>query len=521
MSFEFDGFQLDLDGHSLRRDGELVQVEPQVFEVLAHLVQHRDRMVTKAELFDEVWGGRFVSETALTSRIKAARRAVGDDGRSQRVIRTVHGRGYQFVAPIMSTAAAPPRTRYARSGAYSIAYQVVGDGDQNVVFIPGFVSHLDLQWEVPEMASFFRRLAGGRRLIIFDKRGTGLSDRVPPDRLPTIEERMDDVRAVMDDAGAGAASIVGISEGGPLSLLFAASYPDRVHRLALFGTFVHEPMGEDTDLVERTRRWWGSGTSYGYLAPSWSRDPDLLRFMARYERASATPAAASVLVDLCNRIDVRGILPAITVPTLVLHRTRDAVFPVAGARELASRITGSELVELGGDDHLVFVDHEPVLDAIIPFLDGGDGVAAHHAERVLTTLVFVAGDGADPAVVERALDDAGVPAAPTRPRARVVAGGVLALVDGPARAIRAALSLADRGHWRIAVHTSEVELVGGSPGGPGVAMVRAAASFAPAREVLVTRTVRDLVVGSGIEFAYVGSESLGPTTDRWELFRPG
>lgn len=544
MVYEFDGFQLDLDSHSLRRAGVIVPVEPQVFDVLALLVRNRSRTVTKEELLDQVWGDRFVSESALTSRIKAARRAVADDGRAQRVIRTVHGRGYQFVAPLdgeqrqpssgegASAGLAAPRTRYARSGPYSIAYQVVGDGPEDIVFVPGFVSHLDLQWELPAMASFFERLAEGRRLIIFDKRGTGLSDRVPPDRLPTIEERMDDVRAVMDDVGSDAAAIVGISEGGPMSLLFAASHPDRVSRMALFGTFVHEPLGPDTDLVERTRKWWGSGTSYGHLAPSWSRDQALRRFMARYERASATPDAASVLVDLCNRVDVRGVLPAVSVPTMVLHRRGDSVFPLEGAHELAAGISECELVELDGTDHLVFVDHAPVLDAVLGFLDGSGGQGVRGTERVLTTLVFVSVDpdrptaaDLDPAVLERALDDAGAPGARSGTRAREVDGGVVAMVDGPARAIRAALSLVEAegpgaGEWRVAVHTSEVEIAGGAPGGPGVAIVRGVGDAAAPGDVLVTRTVRDLVVGAGLEFTYVRTEPLGTESGRWELFRP-
>lgn len=558
MIYEFGDYELDLASHAVRRGGAPVPMEPQVFDVLALLVEQRARTVTKEELLDGVWGSRFVSESALTSRIKAARRALGDDGRSQAVIRTVHGRGYQFVAPTTvrgdpwaaasgrrTVPLAPrrqPRTRYARSGGYSIAYQVVGEGsgDDDVVFVPGFVSNAELHWELPAMAGFLERLAQGRRLIVFDKRGTGLSDRVPPDRLPTLEERMDDVRAVMDAAGSARASIFGVSEGGPMAVLFAASYPERVRRLALYGTYVHAPFPNGADLVQSTREWWGTGTIFEYLAPSWCDLPGRRAFLARYERLSATPDAAAKLVGLLNEIDIGPVAPAVTAPTLVVHRTQDSAIAAQHGRALAERIPGAALVEIEGPDHLVFVDHAPILDAVLAFLDARpDEPLRPPAPRVLATLLSIRpapdavpaeppeGDAAAQvdlaleADLEACLDAVGAPPAAGGPRrVGLTADGLLAVVDGPARAIRAAQLVVEGRALRAAVHTAEVELVDHRPSGPGVGIATAASRVAAPGEVLVSRTVRDLVVGSGIELVARGAFPLGGSAELWELYAP-
>ena len=253
MVFVFDDLELDLALFELRRAGVRVPVEPQVFSVLAYLLAHRDRVVAKEELMDQVWGGRFVSEAAVTGRIKQARRAVGDDGQAQRVIRTVHGRGYRFVAAATPAAETPdqqpptpadrreaaPRppvpVRYAISDGLNIAYQTTGEGTRDIVLIPGFVSHLELDWADRRHAHFLDRLAASGRLIRFDKRGTGMSDR--PDGLPDLETRMHDVLAVMDAADSRRAVLFGYSEGGPMATLFAAAHPDRVEALILYGAY--------------------------------------------------------------------------------------------------------------------------------------------------------------------------------------------------------------------------------------------------------------------------------------------
>lgn len=260
VRYLFDECELDTDAYELRRAGEPVKVEPQVFELLAHLLRHRDRMVTKEELLDEIWGGRFVSESALTSRLKAARRAIGDDGQAQRLIRTVHGRGYRFVAPVEESGSdgdsspagtddpdlAPDATaaierdatapiRYTQVDGLNIAYQVTGTGPLDLVLVAGFVSHLTLDWTERRHAHFLHRLGTFSRLIRFDKRGTGMSDR--PGGLPDLETRMGDLGAVMDAARSEQAVMFGYSEGGPMSILYAATYPERVHALVIYSSY--------------------------------------------------------------------------------------------------------------------------------------------------------------------------------------------------------------------------------------------------------------------------------------------
>ena len=545
MIFAFGESELDTDTLELRRAGAPVGVEPQVFDVLTYLVEHRDRVVRKEELLDEVWGDRFVSESALTSRIKDARRAVGDDGHRQAVIRTVHGRGYRFVAPVeaadaggSAVGAGPdrpaepsvPPTRYARSGRYSIAYQVVGEGPGDLVFIPGFVSNVELQWEHEPMASFYRRLARCARLIVFDKRGTGLSDRVPADEIPPLEERMDDVRAVMDAAGSERATLFGISEGGPLALLFAATYPERVERLVLFNSYADRFRDDIPAMAASAREHWGTGRVLSSLAPSW-RDRGDIRSLARYERHSATPDAAAHLIGLCDRIDVRPILASVSAPTLVMHRRDDRTFPLSKGEVLAEGIPGAELVVLEGRDHLVYVDQEPVLDAVEEFVAGPAPTAT--ADRVLTTMLFAEvagsagpaepGDDGPEAVLGRYHGIARDALARFRGDEVATTGdGLLATFDGPARAVRCAQWLRQSVArlelpLRIAVHTAEVERLGDGIAGVGVHIGARVAGAAPAGEVWVTRTVRDLVAGSGLRFEARGTHEFTGIGEPWEL----
>jgi len=283
VKFAFEGLELDLAVFELRRDGVPVRMEPQVFDVLVYLVQHRDRVVAKEELMDALWGGRFVSEAAVTSRIKQARRALGDDGQSQRIIKTLHGRGYRFVAPLGELSAAtqadsltpPPSApsdrrrplpvHYTTSDSLSIAYQLSGEGDQDLVLISGFVSHLDHDWYDPRHARFLDGLGAMGRLIRFDKRGSGMSDR--PAGVPDLETRMHDVLAVMDAAGSEKATLMGYSEGGPMSVLFAATHPERVSALVLYGAYAKRTKVPDYPWAqtaeERTafaETWSGGGT---------------------------------------------------------------------------------------------------------------------------------------------------------------------------------------------------------------------------------------------------------------------
>ena len=285
-----------------------------------------------------------------------------------------------------------PETRYAKSGDLRIAYQVVGDGPLDLVFVPGFVSNIELLWERPEWANFFSRLAGFSRLILFDKRGTGLSDRIAG--IANLEERMDDVRAVMDAGGSERAALFGISEGGPMCLLFAATYPHRVQGLVLYGSYARHPLLTLEDVlkerIEVIDRVWGTGEySLGRLLPGMSGDGEVRRFMARWERLSASPSATIAVLRMAAEIDARHILPAIRVPTLVLHRAEDTLLPVQCGRDLARAIPGAEYVELPGNNHVPLFEPD-IVDRIVgeieEFLTGSRSET--EIDRVLATVMF-------------------------------------------------------------------------------------------------------------------------------------
>jgi len=289
-------------------------------------------------------------------------------------------------------------TRYARSADVNIAYQVVGEGPLDLVFVPGWVSQVEVIWEEPTHELFLRRLAGFSRLILFDKRGTGLSDRVSLDRLPTLEDRMDDVRAVMDAAGSKRAALFGASEGGVMCALFAATYPQRTSALVLYGTYAKRiwspdypwaPKADDRErYIEAAERQWGGPAQLDILAPSAQNDERLRQWWARYLRMSARPGAAVALLKMNTQIDIRPIPPTIRVPTLIMHRAGDLDIDVGGSRYMAEQILGTKYVELPGNDHLWFVgDTEAILGEVEEFLTG----VRHRAEfdRVLATVLFI------------------------------------------------------------------------------------------------------------------------------------
>lgn len=438
------------------------------------------------------------------------------------------------VAPSAGRGLRAPRTRYADTGGHSIAYQVVGDGSPDIVFVPGFVSNVDLQWEHAGTAAFFERLADLGRLIVFDKRATGLSERSPLDALPTLEERMDDVRAVMDAAGSSRATIFGISEGGPMAILFAATYPERVERLVIYGSFASDPFSERFDWFHTAvRQSWGSGAAFAHLAPSWATNKATRRFLARYERHSATPAAAAGLVALAQVIDVSAALAGVTAPTLILHRRDDQVISFDRGEALARGIEGAELVEMPGMDHLVYVDGEGVVEHVAAFLAGV--ASAPVTARVLTTILlidvvdstgraFALGDEQWSKLLRAFVDSSHRAVVQQRGVVRTVAGdGLMATFDGPARAVRCA----DRLHQlartcdldvRCGIHTSEVEIEGDEVTGIGVHVAARVGTAALPGSTFVTRTVRDLVTGSGLRFEPRGSFDFKGINETWELY---
>lgn len=438
-----------------------------------------------------------------------------------------------------------PTTRYARSADVNIAYQVVGTGPIDLVFVPGWVSQVEAVWEEPTHEAFLRRLASFSRLIMFDKRGTGLSDRVSVDRLPTLEDRMDDVRAVMDAAGSEAAALFGVSEGGVMCALFAATYPERTKALVLYGSYPRRlwapdyPWGptesERTAYIEDAARQWGGPAQLDILAPSAKDDRRLQDWFSRYLRASASPGAAVALLRMNSELDIRPILPTIRVPTLVVHRRDDRDIPVGGSRYMAQQIPGARYVELAGEDHLWFVgDVDAILDEVEEFLTGVRNPGSF--DRVLATVMFT--DISDSTVTAERLGDARwrslveTHAASVRRSLQLHGGrevdnagdGFLARFEGPARAIRCALAIvADASRLglgvRAGIHTGECEDVDGKLRGIAVHIsARVMAAAAPG-EVMVSRTVRDLVAGSGFDFVDAGTRQLKGVSGEWQIYK--
>jgi pimeloyl-ACP methyl ester carboxylesterase len=431
-------------------------------------------------------------------------------------------------------------TRYADSGGLSIAYQVHGEGPPDLVLVPGFVSHVELIWEEPEIARFLRRLTSFARLIVFDKRGQGLSDR--PGRPPTLEESMDDLRAVMDATGSERAAIVGISEGGPMSALFAATHPDRVATLVLYGTWARMlkapdyPSGIDPQtldgLREMFREGWGGPVAAEFWAPTAAEDPKFRAWWARLLRQGTSPKGALDLIDLYREIDVRPVLPTISVPTLVLHRRDDIVVREPQGRYLADTIPGARFVELDGADHLAWIgDQDSILDEIEEFLVGSR--RAHEPERALATVLFTdivdstataarLGDRAWRDLIQR--HDTIVRRQLTVHRGREIktmGDGFLATFDGPARAIRCATSIRDSLSplpIRAGIHTGEVELIGSDVAGMAVNIGARIGALAGPGEVRVSSTVKELVVGSELDFVERGVHTLKGAPGEWRLF---
>jgi pimeloyl-ACP methyl ester carboxylesterase/DNA-binding winged helix-turn-helix (wHTH) protein len=552
----FGEFALDLGRAMLLQQGSPVSLTPKAFSVLEYLAQHAGRLVSKDEFMDRLWPGVFVGDAALKVCVREIRRALGDDSHQPRYIETAHRRGYRFIAPVTvvtsSTADAPlvaatpwpatpppttepslPTTRYARSGDVNIAYQVVGDGPIDLVFVMGWVSHLDYFWREPSFARFLKRLASFSRLILFDKRGTGLSDRVA--ELPTLEQRMDDVRAVLDAVDSRNAALLGISEGGPLCSLYATTYPERTLALVMIGTYAKRRWAPDypwaptpeqrEHFFDEIRRTWGGPVGIETRAPTKMHDPAFREWWSTYLRMGASPGAALKLTQMNADIDVRHLLPAIRVPTLIIHRTDDRCLTIEEGRYVAANIPGAQLVELPGDDHLPFVgDQDAILTAIERFLDGRRDTA--DANRVLATVVTgMLGDMMAPAGSRPAFD------AHVRKEIEWYRGRLLnlsydcvqAAFDGPARAIRCAVALAAAGPrfgrpMQLGLHTGECEVEAASMRGPAVDISAHLSQVAALGDVLVSRTVRDLVAGSGLTFEPRGERRLGDDGQPWDIF---
>ncbi|TML93623.1 MAG: adenylate/guanylate cyclase domain-containing protein [Actinobacteria bacterium] len=435
-----------------------------------------------------------------------------------------------------------PQTRYAKSGEVHIAYQVFGAGPPDVVYVPGLLSHLDLTWEDRLLSRFFTRLASFSRVILFDKRGTGLSDRDVG--MPTLEQRMEDLHAVMEAVGSERAAIFGYSDGGAMSILFAATYPRQTSALVLCMTTpsavgdIDFPCGDDieamsAELVRLADEAWGEGATLRYFGASVAHEPWARQLWGRWERLSVSPSGARALVEMDTQIDVRPVLSAVAAPTLVIHRSDDHAIPRACGRYLAEHIDGARYWEQPGEHLLGLGDADALLDEVEEFLTGVRSVP--EPDRMLATVLFTdivgsterataLGDkrwrellDAHHRAVRRELD---------RFRGQEIdtAGdGFFATFDGPGRAVRCACAIRDsvKGlglDLRAGLHTGEIELQGEKIGGIAVHIGARVSALARAGEVLVSRTVVDLVAGSQIEFADRGEHDLKGVPGTWRLF---
>jgi pimeloyl-ACP methyl ester carboxylesterase/DNA-binding winged helix-turn-helix (wHTH) protein len=585
--YNFGSFRLDVGERVLFGANGTVPLTPKAFDTLLFLVENNGHVLGKKELMEKVWPDSFVEENNLAQNISILRKVLGRGPDGENYIQTVPKRGYRFVAEVRETSDedsdlavrelsrsrvvihedidnehAPtfdvtprqvvgiefplertPETMYAKNGDVNIAYQVIGDAPLDLVFVMGWVSHLEYFWREPHFARFLLRLASFARLILFDKRGTGLSDRVPNSQLPTLEQRMDDVRAVMDAVGSERAALCGVSEGGPMCSLFAATYPEKTVALVMIGTYAKRlrdaeypwgPTAEEREqFFELMREHWGGPIGLEERAPSVAADPQFREWWATYLRMGASPGAAVALTRMNAQIDIRNVLSSIRVPSLVIHRTNDQCLKVEEGRYVADRIPGAKFVELPGRDHLPFVgDQDAILDEVEEFLTG----VRHSLEpdTVLATVLFTRIVGAKEHVQRLG---------PTRWqellrrlqthiskeiewfRGReidMIGERPLAIFDGPARAIRCASAISEYAlrldvELRAGLHTGECEMVDGKVGGVAAEIGLCVANEARGGEVLVSSTVKDLVAGSGIAFEDRGIHSLQGCGD-WRLF---
>jgi pimeloyl-ACP methyl ester carboxylesterase len=434
---------------------------------------------------------------------------------------------------------ATPVTRYAKSEGVHVAYQEYGSGPVKIVFVPGFVSHIDNYWTHPNVVRWLDRLGSFANVVMFDKRGTGLSDRVGS--VPGVDERMDDVRAVMDAVGWEKAVVFGVSEGGSLAALFAAHHPERCDALIIYAGFAQFkswlPTNEDLEnLFSYIDTAWGTGDSLPLFAPTSEGDIAFQEWWGRFERLGADPASAIDLMRMNSKIDITGILPTIHMPTLVIHRVEDTLIDFDAGELLAERIPDAKLVRLPGADHLPWVGEDPlrIIDEMEQFLTGAQTVT--QADRVLATVVFT--DIVDSTAKANAMGDRRwrnlmhahenlVRTETDRFRGELIKStgdGFLITFDAPARAIRCALAVGTGIHAlgleiRAGVHTGEIQLIGDGIEGISVNIASRIANMAGADEVLVSRTVKDLIAGSGIALEDRGAHALKGIPDQWELYR--
>lgn len=567
--YGFGRFRVNGSEKTLFENGEIVHLPPKVFDTLLLLVENSGRTIGKEEILQTVWAENFVEDNNLQQHISLLRKTLGD----AQIIQTIPKRGYRFTATVQILPAPnlsaqntmhsqidvqkersvsaeqafvelstdeKPITQYARSGDVNIAYQVIGKGDLDIIFVMGWVSHIEYFWEEPHFAAFLKRIASFSRLILFDKRGTGLSDRVPLSELPTLEQRMDDVRAVMDAVGSKRAVLIGVSEGGPMCSLFAATYPEKTTALVMIGTYAKRIREEDypwgvskedrEKFFELMQNDWGKAVGIEARAPSLAADENFRNWWATYLRMGASPGAAVALTKMNAEIDVRNVLPSIRVPSLVIHRRGDLCLKVEEGRYVASLIPACKYVELGGVDHLPFVgEQNEILDEIEEFLTGVRQATDY--TRVLATVMSL--QSLSPAHMNEKnwrefLKNSRIY---IRRQLELFKGTevsfeenhILAAFSGPAKAIRCACAITEAAERlgisvKTGLHTGECDVLADKYSGVAIELARKIMSIADSEEILVSRTVKDLVAGSGIVFQAHSVESFAGVNGQWRLF---
>ncbi|HWO14321.1 MAG TPA: alpha/beta fold hydrolase [Polyangiaceae bacterium] len=511
MLYRFAGIELDCARRELRVGERQVPLQPLSFAVLQYLVERRERVVSKAELLGELWSGVRVGEASLQRAISLVRSAINDDGS---IIVTHSKHGYRFRAEVSVVSAAPAAgpepahfvPRFARSDDVFIAYHTLGEGALDIVLVPGWVFPMQAYFELPAMRQAVESLAQLGRVILFDKRGTGLSDRAQ--LMAPLEQRVDDLRAVLDAVGSKSAVLIGFSEAGPLCLLFASLFPERTRGLILAATYARfaaaygYPHGWSAEAIAEVRRYiessWGKGDTLLWGLHSHSGDPSAKVWAARAEQTGASPGAALQLLEALEQIDVRPLLASVTVPTVVVHAAGDRVISVENARYLAAQIAGARLIEVAGEDHFFVGARAVCLSDAVAWVSSQPHAAE---ERFLTSVLALAPlePGAGASELLR-LD-----AIAAQHRGARAGRALVWSFDGPQRAIRCGQELARSIAGRVGVHTGEVSGARGAFVGAAVDVACAIAASAAPGQVLVSTVVRDLVYASHLAFAEHGS----------------
>ena len=503
MTIVFDEFELDPARRELRVEGKARPVQPQVFDLLLYLVENHERVVPKQELLERLWPDAIVTESSIQRGVSLARSALG--ARGAELIQTFPRQGYRFVGKIQRARKQSPtlslQPRYARSGDIHIAYATLGGGDIDIVVVNGWIMPMRAMFQHPRTRATMEALAAIGRVITFDKRGTGLSDRVK--ELPSHEQRMDDLRVVLDACGSNQAILIGPSEGGALAILHAATYPERVRGLVLCGAFARMtrtpdyPTGYSLEEMEKLKGYirggWGKGASLRAITPTELSDPEFVDWVAFAEQEGASPGSALELLDMNIQIDLRALLPSIRVPTVVLQAADDRMIDPANGAYLA------RYVEVPGDDHIFFfrTQHE-IVDAVAWVL--AQDPPELEADRFLSTVLV--------AQPHAGVDEARWLAEVQRLKGQVVPGTLHAYFDGPVRAMRCGLALARGGAASFGVHTGEVTRRGTAVSGAAFEVAAALAAEAPAGEVRASGVVVGLVPGSDLRFQEIDGKRL-------------